>query len=53
MIDSPQSIVYDEAENRLHVQKAILASLLADEPWALIEEALKVHAAPQATGVTV
>ena len=24
VIDSPQSIVYDQAENRLHVQKAIL-----------------------------
>ena len=25
VIDSPRSIVYDQAENRLHVQKAILA----------------------------
>ena len=25
MIDGPQSVVWDEAENRLHVQKAILA----------------------------
>jgi ornithine carbamoyltransferase len=29
VIDSPQSIVYDQAENRLHVQKAILSTLLA------------------------
>jgi ornithine carbamoyltransferase len=29
VIDSPQSIVYDQAENRLHVQKAILLTLLA------------------------
>ncbi len=29
VIDSPQSIVYDEAENRLHVQKAILYLLLS------------------------
>jgi ornithine carbamoyltransferase len=28
VIDSPQSVVYDEAENRLHVQKAILLMLL-------------------------
>ena len=28
VIDGPQSVVWDEAENRLHAQKAILA-------WAL------------------
>ncbi len=28
VIDSPASVVIDEAENRLHVQKAILADLL-------------------------
>jgi len=28
VIDSPQSVVIDEAENRLHVQKAIMARLL-------------------------
>ena len=28
VIDSPQSIVYDQAENRLHVQKGILLMLL-------------------------
>ena len=27
--DGPRSVVYDEAENRLHVQKAILATLMA------------------------
>jgi N-acetylornithine carbamoyltransferase len=25
VIDSPQSVVYDEAENRMHVQKAVMA----------------------------
>jgi ornithine carbamoyltransferase len=28
VIDSPQSIVFDQAENRMHVQKAVLLSLL-------------------------
>tara|TARA_Y100001960_G_scaffold329288_2_gene420227 strand:- start:372 stop:1274 length:903 start_codon:yes stop_codon:yes gene_type:complete len=28
VLDSPQSIVFDQAENRLHVQKAILETLL-------------------------
>ena len=28
VIDGPQSVIYDEAENRLHVQKAIMALLM-------------------------
>ena len=28
VIDSPQSIVFDQAENRMHVQKALLLLLL-------------------------
>jgi ornithine carbamoyltransferase len=28
VIDSPRSIVFDQAENRLHTQKAILLTLL-------------------------
>ncbi|KXS44928.1 MULTISPECIES: ornithine carbamoyltransferase [unclassified Candidatus Frackibacter] len=30
VIDGPQSVVFDEAENRMHVQKAIMAKLMAD-----------------------
>ncbi len=29
VIDGPQSVVFDEAENRMHVQKAIIATLMA------------------------
>ena len=29
LMDSPRSIAYDQAENRLHVQKAILLMLLS------------------------
>jgi ornithine carbamoyltransferase len=29
VMDSPRSIVYDQAENRLHIQKAILLALLS------------------------
>ncbi len=30
VIDGPQSVVYDQAENRMHLQKAILVTLMAD-----------------------
>jgi len=31
VMDSPQSVVFDQAENRMHVQKAILLLLLGGE----------------------
>jgi ornithine carbamoyltransferase len=31
VIDGPQSRVWDEAENRLHVQKAVMAVLMGGE----------------------
>jgi ornithine carbamoyltransferase len=31
VIDGPQSRVWDEAENRLHIQKAIMAALMGGE----------------------
>ena len=30
VMDGPQSVVWDEAENRLHAQKALLTHLLQD-----------------------
>jgi ornithine carbamoyltransferase len=32
VIDGPQSVVFDQAENRLWVQQALLALIYADEP---------------------
>jgi ornithine carbamoyltransferase len=31
VIDGPQSVVWDEAENRLHTQKALMEFLLLDK----------------------
>ena len=32
VIDSPRSVVFQQAENRLHVQKAIMLELMKDVP---------------------
>ena len=29
VIDGPQSVIFDEAENRLHAQKAVMATVMA------------------------
>jgi ornithine carbamoyltransferase len=34
VIDGPRSRVWDEAENRLHVQKAVMAALMGGEVLA-------------------
>lgn len=31
VLDNPRSIIFDQAENRLHVQKAIMSALVADK----------------------
>jgi len=32
LLDDPRSVVFDQAENRLHLQKALLASLMGSNP---------------------
>ncbi len=36
VIDGAQSVVWDEAENRLHIQKAIMAALMGGEPLVAV-----------------
>jgi ornithine carbamoyltransferase len=33
VIDGPQSVVFDQAENRLHAQKALITSLINGFGW--------------------
>jgi len=46
VIDSEQSVVFQEAENRLHVQKAILLELMKHVPL----EAMRPVLAPEFAG---
>jgi ornithine carbamoyltransferase len=48
VIDGPQSRVWDEAENRLHVQKAIMAALMGGEPLTAKPASAKKKPAKQA-----
>ena len=48
MIDGPQSRVWDEAENRLHIQKAIMAVLMGGE--RLVPAKKRKAAKPQSRG---
>jgi len=38
VIDDPRSVVFQEAENRLHVQKAIMVELMKDETVEIPED---------------
>jgi N-acetylornithine carbamoyltransferase len=41
VIDGPQSVVYQEAENRLHVQKAVMTMTMGAKPRVRKNPAVK------------
>jgi ornithine carbamoyltransferase len=43
VMEGPQAIVFDQAENRLHAQKAILRLLMADDRTSVLVAAQAVH----------
>ena len=44
VIDGPQSVVFDEAENRLHAQKGMLAWCLGASAMSVLERAVSAVA---------
>jgi ornithine carbamoyltransferase len=53
MITAPQSVIFEEAENRLHIQKAVLAMLLGGSRSAGEQKEILTHELYEKTNATV
>lgn len=53
VMDSPQSVVFDQAENRLHVQKAILLSLMGKSVRLFAEDTFAGKRSKTLRGINV
>ena len=51
VLDGAQSVVWDEAENRLHAQKALMAWLLVESGLADDDTVAQVRAGEQGRGI--